>query len=145
MPESPGRHVGRAGWLIACAAAGLVCALPVNAGTIPTGHYIALERLVDPSPTAGVLIPAGGYSSGGTDTALGAAELPGDTLFAVLPDESYALDLLSGGQDAPGGSGRRGVRRFILLALLLGAVLRYLTSPGFCKWAADVLDPLGGY
>jgi hypothetical protein len=35
-----------------------------------------------------------------------------------------------------------GVRRFILLAILFGAALRYLTSPAFYRWAADVFNPL---
>ena len=61
---------------------------------------------------------------------------------ATLHSEADALNLLANPDDSPSESGTKGVRRFILLTILFGAALRYLTSSAFYDWAAEVFDPL---
>ncbi|MCX6627645.1 MAG: hypothetical protein NTW28_08460, partial [Candidatus Solibacter sp.] len=74
------------------------------------------------------------------------AGVPEDGLaFAVVPAETDTFDLMAGRRDDRPESGTAGVRRFVLLTILFGAALRYLTSPAFYEWAADVFDPLDGY
>jgi hypothetical protein len=73
-------------------------------------------------------------------------EKSGDGLaFAAIPYGADTLDLFANGQDNRSESGGEGVRRFILLVILFGGALRFLTSPVFYDWAADVFDPLDGY
>jgi hypothetical protein len=90
-------------------------------------------------------VSSGDLPSTGAELVLHEDERSEGLGFFALGDETDPLDLFMDRPDVPSENGGHGLRRFILLVLLFGAILRYLTSTTFCKWAADVFDPLGGY
>ena len=117
--------------------------LPLSADTLAVGHALAQDRLFDPSLVA-ASVSASEFPSIGADLLLRAEE-PRDLLaFVAFASEADTLHGLADRQDDRSESGA-GVRRFILLTILFGAILRFLTSPAFYAWAADVFDPLDGY
>jgi hypothetical protein len=130
------RHFGETSWLWAVALVILACALPLQAATLPASHAVAPDRLFEPSS----LVPAGEYPSFGADL-----QEDERLVSAAFPSATGTLDLLADVGDDPSESGTEGVRRVILLAILFGGVLRYLTSQAFYDWAADVFSPLDGY
>lgn len=145
MRESGRRRVGEASWLLAFALLILACALPVNADTLPAGYAVAPDRLFDPPLLVSALVSASELPSFSTDLLSPAEESKDGFAFATVSSETDTLDLLADQHDNRSESGAEGVRRFILLAILFGGAVRFLTSPVFYDWAADVVDPLGGY
>lgn len=135
------RCVGKTSWFSAFASVILVCTLPVNADTLPASHAAAPDRLFD----ASLLVSAGELPSVSADSALQPGVKEDALAFRVVPSESETLDLLAGRRDDRSESGEAGVRRFLVLAIIFGAALRYLTSPAFYDWAADIFDPLDEY
>jgi hypothetical protein len=122
----------------------LACSLPLNADTLAVSHAVAPDWLFDPSLVA-ASVSASEFPSIGADLLLQAGESRDLFALAAFPSEAETLKLLADRQDDRSESGTEGVRRFILLTILFGAVLRFLTSPAFYAWAADVFDPLDGY
>ena len=118
----------------------LVCALPVNADTLQASHAVAPDRSVDPS----LFVSGGEFLSFSTDLAPHAEEYEIRSAFAAVSADTAALDLSPDRRD-PDENGEAGVRRFLFFTILFGAALRYLTSPAFYDWAADVFDPLDEY
>ena len=145
MRECRRRRVGETSWLLAFAWLILACALPVNADTLPASHAVAPDRLFDPPLSVSALVSASELPSFGTDLVLRAEESKDGFAFATVSSETDPLDLLADQHDNRSESGADGVRRLILLAILFGGALRYLTSPAFYAWAVDVFGPLGGY
>ena len=150
MRECRRRRVGETSWLLAFALVILACALPVNADTLPASHAVAPDRLFDPplfDPPllVSALVSASELPSFSTDLLSPAEESKDWFAFATVSSETDTLDLLADQHDNRSESGAEGVRRFILLAILFGGALRYLTSPAFYAWAVDVFGPLGGY
>jgi hypothetical protein len=90
-------------------------------------------------------VSASEFPSVGADLLLRAAEPRELFALAAFPSEADTLNLLADPHDDRSENGAEGVRRFILLTILFGAALRFLTSPAFYEWAADVFDPLDGY
>ena len=129
---------------MALAVAILACSLPLSADTLALGHALAQDRLFDPSLVA-ASVSASEFPSIGADLLLRAEEPRDLFAFIAIASEADNLHVLADRQDDQSGSGAEGVRRFILLTILFGAVLRFLTSPAFYAWAADVFDPLDGY
>ncbi len=112
----------------------------MSADTLAVGQAAVSDGLFSPSLAAS----ASDFPFFGTDLVAHAES--GDGLaFAAGPYTTEALDLLANGQDNRSESGGEGVRRFILLAIFFGGALRFLTSPVFYDWAADIFDPLDGY
>ena len=97
--------------------------------------------MFDPSLSLVTLVSAGEFPSIGADLVLRAEEHLDGLVFAAMPSETDTLDLLTDRRDLRSENGTQGIRRFILLAILFGAALRYLTSAAFCEWAADVFAP----
>jgi hypothetical protein len=118
----------------------LACAVPMSADTLAVGQTAVPDGLFSPSLAAS----ASDFRFFGTDVVLHAENSDG-LAFAAVPYATETLDLLTNGQDNRSESGGEGVRRFILLVILFGGALRFLTSPVFYDWAADVFDPLDGY
>ncbi len=132
------RHARESSWLLAFAVALLVCAFPANADTLHARHAVTPDRL---------FVPAGMLSGGepapsSPDLGLRTEDLKDGFSLASLRSEADTLDLLANPDDSPSDSGAKGVRRFIVLTILFGAALRYLTSSAFYDWAAEVFDPL---
>ena len=73
------------------------------------------------------------------------AEHPADARLNSVPADADAFDLLAEWHGNRPDGGALGVRRFILLVILFGAALHFLTSPAFYAWAADVFDPRKGF
>ncbi len=96
------------------------------------------DRLFDPA----VVLSGGEAAPSNPDLALRPGDLRDSFALATLHSEADSLDLLANPDDSSSNSGTRGVRRFILLTILFGAALRYLTSAAFYNWAAEVFDPL---
>ena len=116
----------------------------LNADVLSINHAAVPDRLFDPSLVS-ASVSASEFPSIGADLLL-RAEDPRDLLaFAAFPSDGGTLNLLAERQDDASESGTKGVRRFIVLTILFGAVLRFLTSAAFYAWAADVFDPLDGY
>jgi hypothetical protein len=111
--------------------------LPANADSLRSKHAVTSDRLFDPA----VMLSDGELVPSSPDLVLHTEELK-DSSLSALHTEADTLDLLANPDDSPSGSGARGIRRFILLTILFGAVLRYLTSRAFYDWAAEVFDPL---
>ena len=139
------RHIGEVSRLLPFALTILACALPLSADIIPASQSVAPDRMFDPSLSLVTLVSAGEFPSIGADLVLRAEEHLDGLVFAAMPSETDTFDLLTDRRDLRSENGTQGIRRFILLAILFGAALRYLTSAAFCEWAADVFDPLGGY
>lgn len=133
-------RVGKTSWVLACALTILGCALPVNADTLQASHAVAPDRLVDPS----LFVSGGEFLSFSTDLVPHAEAYEILSAFVAVPSDSPTLDLLPDRRD-PAENGEAGVRRFLFFAILFGAALRYLTSPAFYDWAADVFNPLDEY
>jgi hypothetical protein len=123
----------------------LACALPLNADTLPAGQAIALDGLFDSSLLLPALESANEFPSISPDLALPSGGYRNEYAFGVIPSPAESLGFLGDPQDNRSENGAEGVRRFILLTILFGAALRFLTSPAFYAWAADVFDPLDGY
>jgi hypothetical protein len=115
--------------LLAIALVILVWALPANADTLRTRPVAAPDRLFDAS-----LLPQGELPTLST----GLVAQPQDNRAGLV--ESLNISWVT--RDDRSGTDEGGVRRFIVLAILLGAAIRYLTSPAFYRWAADVFNPL---
>jgi hypothetical protein len=112
----------------------------MSADVLAANRDVVPDRLFNTSLAAS----ASDFPFFSTDLVLHAEN--GDGLaFAAVPYTTDTLDLLTNGQDNRSESGGEGVRRFILLVILFGGALRFLTSPVFYDWAADVFDPLDGY
>ena len=122
----------------------LAYGLPLSADTLAVGHALAPDRLFDPSLVA-ASVSASEFPSIGADLLLRAEEPRDLFAFVAFASEADTLHVLADRQDDRSESGAEGVRRFILLTILFGAVLRFLTSSAFYAWAADVFDPLDGY
>src|ERR1035437_282825 len=135
------RRAGKTNWLLAFALAIFACALPVSADTLPASHAVAPDRLFNPP----LLVSAGEVPTFSTDLVPQAGADQGGLAFGVVPSETDTLDSSADRHDNRSENGAAGVRRFLLLTILFGAALRYLTSPTFYKWADDVFDPLDGY
>ena len=114
--------------------------LPVSADTFSANQRVATDQMLDVSS----LVSTTEYPSG-ADSVLLAEEHKDPSALVPSYSENEALDLLADTSGNLSETGEGGVRRFIFLAILFGAALRYLTSPTFYKWAAEVFDPLGGY
>jgi hypothetical protein len=125
--------------LLALSVVILACVQPMNADTLPASPAVA--PVLDPS----LLISASEFPSFSSDLALPTEAYSAGFAFALVPSEAGSFDLLAGRRDTRTESGAEGVRRFLLLAIVFGAALRFLTSPAFYKWAADVFGPLDGY
>jgi hypothetical protein len=139
MRECLRRRAG-AGRLLALALAILAYAAPMSADALAVVQTGVPDALFSPSLAAS----ASDFRFVGMGLVLHAEN--GDGLaFAAVPYATETLDLLTNGQDNRSESGGEGVRRFILLVILFGGALRFLTSPVFYDWAADVFDPLDGY
>jgi len=122
----------------------LAYSLPLSADPLAVAYAFAPDGLFDPSLVAASVSASGEFPSIGADLLLRAEE-PRDLLaFVAFASEADTLHGLADRQDDRSESGA-GVRRFILLTILFGAILRFLTSPAFYAWAADVFDPLDGY
>jgi hypothetical protein len=113
----------------------------MSADTLAVSQTAIPDRLFSPSLVAS----ASDFPFFGTDLVLHVQEKGDGLTFAAVPYATETLDLLANGQDNRSESGGQGVRRFILLVILFGGALRFLTSPVFYDWAADVFDPLDGY
>jgi len=122
----------------------LAYSLPLSADALAVGHALAQDRLFDPSLVA-ASVSASEFPSIGADLLLRAEEPRDLFAFIAFASEADSLHVLADQQDDRSESGAEGVRRFILLTILFGAILRFLTSPAFYAWAADVFDPLDGY
>jgi len=138
------RQVKNAGRHVAVAVAMMTCyGLPLSADTLVVKSAVAPDKLFDPSLVS-VSVSAGEFPSIGADLLLRAE--PKDLFaFAAFPSEADTLNLLAERQDDYSESGTAGVRRFIVLTILFGGLLRFLTSSAFYAWAAEVFDPLDGY
>ena len=140
MRECPRRRAWEIGKLLAFAFVILACALPVSADTLAASLAVVPDRLFDTSLSAST----SEFPTSGTEL-LPRAEDNGDgLLFAGVPS-TETFDLLTNAQSERSESGGEGVRRFILLAILFGGALRFLTSSMFYDWAADIFDPFDGY
>lgn len=113
----------------------------MSADALAASHASVPDRFFDTSLSTS----ASEFPSYGTELVLHTEEGADGLLVAGVPYASDTLGLLANGQDDRSESGAEGVRRFILLAILFGGALRFLTSPVFYDWAADVFDPLDGY
>jgi hypothetical protein len=129
------------GKLLAFALVILACAIPMSADTLVASQAAVPDRLFSTSLAAA----ASDFPSFGTELVLHPDEYGDGLAFAGVPSATDTFDLLTNGQDNRSESGGEGVRRFILLVILFGGALRFLTSPLFYDWAADVFDPLDGY
>jgi hypothetical protein len=141
MRECFGRRVGKASRLLAFAMVILACTLPVDADTLPASHAVAPDGLFQ----ALLLVSVADVPSTSTVLVFG-PEANGDALvFDTPPSEVNATDFTAQWLwlDDRSETGAYGVRRFMLLAILLGAVLRFLTSATFLRWAVDVFGPDG--
>lgn len=123
---------------MALALAFLVCALPANADTLHSRHAATSDRLFEPA----VPLSGGEPAVSNPDLVIRTEDLKDGFSLATLHSEADTLDLLANPDDSPSGGGTKGVRRFILLTILFGGVLRFLTSAAFYNWAAEVFDPL---
>jgi hypothetical protein len=129
------------GRLLAIALVMLVWALPVNADTLRAHHAVsavAPDRLFD----ASLLVPEGQLSALSTETAAQPEDTRSAVALARLPFAMETLNISAVVRDDQPENAEGGVRRFILLAILLGAAIRFLTSPAFYRWAADIFNPL---
>ena len=122
----------------------LAYGLPLSADTLAVGHALVPDPLFDPSLVA-ASVSASEFPSIGADLLLRAEEPRDLFAFIAFASEADTLRGLADRQDDRSESGAEGVRRFILLTILFGAILRFLTSSAFYAWAADVFDPLDGY
>jgi hypothetical protein len=122
----------------------LAYGLPLCADTLAVSPGVTQDRLFDPSLVA-ASVSASEFPSIGADLLLRAEEPRDLFAFVAFASEADTLHGLADQQDDRSESGAEGVRRFILLTILFGAVLRFLTSSAFYAWAADVFDPLDGY
>jgi len=129
---------------MALAVAILAYSLPLSADTLAVGHALVPDPLFDPSLVA-ASVSASEFPSIGADLLLRAEEPRDLFAFVAFASEADTLHGLADQQDDRSESGAEGVRRFILLTILFGAILRFLTSPAFYAWAAEVFDPLDGY
>jgi hypothetical protein len=116
----------------------------LSADTLVLDHAVVPDRLFDPSLVA-ASVSASEFPAIGADLLLRADESRDLLALAAFPADAGSLNLLADRQDDPAENGAKGVRRFIVLTILFGAVLRFLTSAAFYAWAADVFDPLDGY
>jgi len=138
------RQVRASSQYVAFAVVMLASGKAVSADTLVFRHVTVPDRLFEPSLVS-ASVAASEFPSIGADLLLRADE-PRDLLaFAAFPTDGGSLNLLADRQDDPAENGGKGVRRFIVLSILFGAVLRFLTSAAFYSWAADVFDPLDGY
>jgi hypothetical protein len=141
MRECFGRHVGKASRLLAFAMVILACTLPVDADTLPARHAVAPEGVLQ----ASLPVSVGDLPSTSPVLVFG-PEADGDGLvFDAPPSEEHATDYTAQWQwfDDRSQTGSNGVRRFMLLAILSGAVVRFLTSATFYRWAVDIFRPDG--
>ena len=133
-------RAGRASPFLACAAVILGCALPVDGASFQASRATGPDQLfLQP-----ILEFAFEYPSFSASLESAAPAYKDGSAFAILSDVEL-FDLMEGGQGNHSESGMAGVRQFILLVILVGAVVRYLTSDSFYAWAADVFGPFGGY
>src|ERR1035441_8949822 len=123
MRECFGRRVGKASRLLAFAMVILACTLPVDADTLPASHAVAPDGLFQ----ALLLVSVADVPSTSTVLVFG-PEANGDALFfAISRSEVYATDFTAPWLwlDDRSETGAYGVWRFMLLAILLAAVLRF--------------------
>ena len=60
---------------------------------------------------------------------------------AMSPNDYSADGQTEQSGDLTAAERHRGTFRFVLVILIFGALIRYLTSPGYLKFISDVLDP----
>jgi hypothetical protein len=113
----------------------------MSADTLAASQAVLPDQLFNTSLAAS----ASDFPPFGTELVLHSEENGDSLAFAAVPYAADTLGILTNGQDNRSESGGEGVRRFILLAILFGGILRFLTSPVFYDWAADVFDPFDGY
>jgi hypothetical protein len=139
MRDCFGRGVWTASRFLAFALVILSCTLPVSANTYPPNHSVKPDGLFQ----APLLLSAVALPSTDTGSAL-PSEVDEDGLaFGALRSEVTGTDYSQQWPwfDDRSETGAYGVRRFTLLAILFGAVVRFLTSATFYRWAADVFGP----
>ena len=141
MRECLRRRAGEASRVLALALVILACTVPMSADTLAVSQAVVPDRLFNTS----LATSASDFPFLSTELVLHAEENGDGLAFAAVPYAADTFDLLTNGQDDRSESGGEGVRRFILLAILFGGILRFMTSPVFYDWAADVFDPLDGY
>src|SRR6185436_3604549 len=107
---------------MALAFAILACSLPSSADTLAVGHALAQDRLFDPSLVA-ASVSASEFPSIGADLLLRVEEPRDLFAFIAIASEADTLHGLADQQDDRSESGAEGVRRFILLTILFGAIL----------------------
>ena len=122
----------------------LAYSLPLSADTLAVGHALAPDRLFDPSLVA-ASVSASEFPSIGADLLLRAEEPRDLFAFGAFASKRTLSMYWRIGRMIGPRAARKESRRFILLTILFGAILRFLTSPAFYAWAADVFDPLDGY
>src|ERR1035438_3468076 len=105
------KHTGKASSLLAFALTLLAGALPVSAHTIPASQSVAADRLFGLSLPVVALVSTGEFPSIGTDLVLRAEQHPDRLVFAAVPSETDALDLLTDRRDTPSENGTQGVDR----------------------------------
>lgn len=138
-------RISTTSWLLAVALASLACALPVNAATLPAGYAFAPDRLLDRPLLETSLVSAIEFQSFGTELTLLAAAPEDGLSFPAVPLKASTLNSLADRQDTRSENGAEGLRSFLLVTILVGAAVRFLTSRTFYGWAADVFGPNGGY
>jgi hypothetical protein len=123
---------------LAFALAILVFALPANSHTLRASTVVAADQLFD----VPLSVSNGELPVLGTILATQPEEYADRSASGSFPFIIGSLSLSLDDRDNRSENEEGGVRRFILLAILFGAALRYLTSPAFYRWAADVFNPL---
>jgi hypothetical protein len=112
----------------------------MSADTLAASHAAVPDRLFDTSLSSS----SSEFPTSGTELLLRTEDNGDGLIFAGVPSPD-TFGLLTNGQSDQSESGGEGVRRFILLAIVFGGALRFLTSSLFYDWAADVFDPFDGY
>jgi len=143
MRDCFGRRFGKASRLLASASVIFAFTLPVDADTLRANPAVAPAGIFQESP----LVPVADLPSSSAVPLFHPAATGDEMVLDVPPSVVTATDFTAQWPwlDDRGPTGAYGVKRFMLLALLFGAALRFLTSDTFYKWAAEVFGPTGGY
>ena len=112
---------------------------PLNSATSTYG----LPDTANPNASTAVVdrFLAQSLSDHGSE-ATGAASIVDDTnAQAGMQSLAYAPDVQDRSDEFINVAWNRGLRKFLLFALICGALIRYFTSPGFLSFITDALDP----
>jgi len=125
--------------------AALVCAVTAHADIVKSDRPVTPRGIFESAPVAspGAIDLLGAHPN--PTARLNASEHPAAANLTSVPADADAFDLLAEWHGNRPDGGALGVRRFILLVILFGAALHFLTSPAFYAWAADVFDPRKGF